>query len=84
MDSVARVQFWDLVEKMIKTKKMDLLKWRVCGRKQEDETFRNHSKRQVLMAITRIGSFWRRKKQLFQVTNNTLFSLDNSTQIVLK
>ena len=46
MDSVARVQFWDLVEKMIKTKKMDLLKWRVCGRKQEDETFRNYSKRQ--------------------------------------
>lgn len=38
----------------------------------------------VLMAITRIGSFWRRKKQLFHVTNNTLFSLDNSTQIVLK
>ena len=41
-------------------------------------------KDKVLMAITRIGSFWRRKKQLFHVTNNTLFPLDNSTQIVLK
>ena len=60
MDSVARVQFWDLVEKMIKTKKMDLLKWRVCGRKQEDETFRNYSLRHVFMAMTRFGSFRRR------------------------
>ena len=39
MDSVAMVQFWDLVEKMIKLKKADLLKWCVYSNEIRDGTF---------------------------------------------
>ena len=39
MDSVAMVQFWDLVEKMIKMKKADLLKWCVYSNEIRDGTF---------------------------------------------